>query len=74
MGIRNLLVEGGDELTKNFLRKRLFNEFYMFKSLKNLPKKNKYLNFTSFSILNDKYSRLKTNSKLANDKLIIYKN
>ena len=46
----------------------------MFKSPKNLPKKNKYLDFTSFSILNDKYSKLKTHSKLANDKLIIYKN
>ena len=37
-------------------------------------KKNKHLDFTSFSILNDKYSKLKTHSKLANDKLIIYKN
>ena len=73
IGIRNLLVEGGDELTKNFLRKRLFNEFYMFKSPKNLPKKNKYLDFTSFSILNDKYSKFKKHSKLASDRLIIYK-
>ena len=73
IGIRNLLVEGGDELTKNFLKKKLFNEFYMFKSPKNLLKKNKYLEFSSFKILNDKYSRLKTNSKLANDKLTIYK-
>ena len=50
MEIRNLLVEGGDILTKNFLQKKLFNEFYMFRSLKNLSKNKKHVNFTSFSI------------------------
>ena len=52
MEIRNLLVEGGDVLTKNFLQKKLFNEFYMFRSSKNLSKNIKHVNFTSFSILN----------------------
>ena len=74
MEIRNLLVEGGDILTKNFLQKKLFNEFYMFRSSKNLSKNKKHVNFTSFSILNTKYNKHKINSKLATDKLTIYKN
>ena len=73
-GIRNLLVEGGDKLTKSFLQKLMFNEFYMFKSSKNILKKNKYVNFTSFGILNTKYNRHKINFKLATDKITIYKN
>ena len=73
-GIRNLLVEGGDKLTKNFLQKLIFDEFYMFVSTKNLSKENKYVNFTSSDILNRKYYKHKMNIKLATDKLTIYKN
>ena len=73
-GIKNLLVEGGDELTKSFLQKVMFNEFYMFKSSKNLLKENKYVNFTSSDILNKKYDRYKTNFKLGTDKITIYRN
>ena len=74
IGIKNLLVEGGDKLTKSFLQKRIFNEFYMFKSSKNLLKENKYVNFTSSDILNTKYYKYKTNFKLGTDKVTIYKN
>ena len=73
LGVKNLLVEGGDKLTKSFLQKRMFNEFYMFKSSKNLLKGNKYVNFTSFGILDTKYN-YKTNFKLATDKITIYTN
>ena len=74
IGIKNLLVEGGDKLTKSFLQKRIFNEFYMFKSSKNLLKENKYVNFTSLDILNTKYNKHKINFKLATDRITIYKN
>ena len=74
LGIKNLLVEGGDKLTKSFLQKSMFNEFYMFKSSKNLLKKDKYVNFTSSDILNTKYDRYKKNFKLGTDKITIYKN
>ena len=74
LGIKNLLVEGGDKLTKSFLQKRIFNEFYMFKSSKNLLKDNEYVNFTSSDILNTKYDKYKTNFKLGTDKVTIYKN
>ena len=43
LGIRTLLVEGGDKITKNMLRKRLINLFYVFKSQKIYQKvKNTY--------------------------------
>ena len=74
IGIRNLLVEGGDNLTKNMLKKKLVNQFYLFKSIKNLSKSKKYLVFTSAYLLRDKYNiRSKIGSKLAKDNITIYK-
>ena len=32
IGCRNLLVEGGKNLTDSFIKNKLFNEFYLFKS------------------------------------------
>jgi len=40
-GISSLLVEGGKILTENFLKSKLFNEFYLFQSSENLNKKGK---------------------------------
>jgi diaminohydroxyphosphoribosylaminopyrimidine deaminase / 5-amino-6-(5-phosphoribosylamino)uracil reductase len=74
LGVRNLLVEGGDKITKNFLSKGLMNEFYLFKSPKNLPIRRKHINFTSFGILNTKYNNnYKVSSRLAKDNITIYK-
>jgi diaminohydroxyphosphoribosylaminopyrimidine deaminase/5-amino-6-(5-phosphoribosylamino)uracil reductase len=74
LGIKNLLVEGGDKITKNLLNNRLINQFYLFKSPKNLSKTKKYQIFTSMSILDNKYiNKSKISSKLAKDKITIYK-
>ena len=74
LGIRNLLVEGGDNLTKNMLKNMLVNEFYFFKSIKNLSKSKKYLTFTSTNILRGAYKiKSKISSKLAKDNITIYK-
>ena len=74
LGIRNLLVEGGDELTKNFLKNKLFDKFILFRSPKNLSKKIKHSIFTSLSILNNQYNRKpQITSKLAKDRITIYK-
>ena len=74
LGIRNLLVEGGDKITKDMLKNRLVNQFYMFQSLKILPKNKKYVIFTSNSILNKNYTvKSSIGSKLAKDKITIYK-
>ena len=73
-GIRNLLVEGGDMITKNMLENKLINDFYLFKSLKNLPSTQKHVMFTSKNILNKNYViRSTISSKLAKDKITIYK-
>ena len=73
-GIRNLLVEGGDKMTKNLLKRRLINQFFLFKSSKNLSKSKKHLIFTSLNILGKIYSaKSKTTTKLAKDNITIYK-
>ena len=42
IGIGSLLVEGGKKLTISFLKAKLFNKFYLFKSCVKLGKKGKY--------------------------------
>ena len=74
LNIRNVLIEGGDKLTKNFIKKRLINQFYLFQSPKNLSKSKKYLTFSSLNILKKVFGRNSSNtSKLAKDKITIYK-
>ena len=74
LGIKNLLVEGGDKITKNLLKNRLINQFYLFRSPKNLSKMKKYQIFTSFNILDNKYiNKSRISSKLAKDNITIYK-
>jgi len=41
IGIGSILIEGGKTLTKSLLRDKLINEFYLFKSKKNLGKLGK---------------------------------
>ena len=74
LGIRNLLVEGGDKITKNLLQNKLANQFYLFKSLKKLPIDNEIIYFTSYNLLNKNYRLRSTiSSKLAKDNIKIYK-
>ena len=74
LGVRYLLLEGGDKITKNFLKNRLINEFYLFRSPKNLSKNKNHLIFTSLGILDKEYSVKSTiRSKLAKDNITIYK-
>ncbi len=74
LGTRNLLVEGGDVITKNLIKKRLIDKFYLFKSLKNMKTTSKHKFFTSLKILNNTYKKKnKISSKLAKDDIIIYK-
>ena len=74
LGIRNLLVEGGDKLTKDMLYNRLVDQFYLFESPKNLSKNKEYVFFTSINILKNKYKiKSKMISNLAKDSITIYK-
>ena len=74
IGSRNLLIEGGDKITKNLLKNRLIDKFYLFKSPKKLLISRKYQIFTSFSVLNSMYKKKsKISSKLVKDNITIYK-
>ena len=73
MDIRNLLVEGGDKITKNMINHRLINEFYLFQGSKVLSKSKKHIIFSSFQILNKRYKKLKNTAKLAKNIITIYK-
>ena len=74
IGCRNLLVEGGNELTKNFLTKKIFNQFYLFKSPKKLSKLTKYKEFNGLNILKQNYKKkLKINSNFGKDTITLYK-
>ncbi len=74
LGVRNLLIEGGDKMTKNLIEKRLINTFYLFQSTKKISKNKVNKSFTSFEILKKVYKkRTKLSSKLAKDSITIYK-
>tara|TARA_Y100001970_G_scaffold7516_1_gene8642 strand:- start:18858 stop:19964 length:1107 start_codon:yes stop_codon:yes gene_type:complete len=74
LGTRNLLVEGGDKITKSMLNHKLVNQFYLFKSQKILSKSKKYVIFTSNDILSNNYKiKSKITSNLAKDNITIYK-
>ena len=73
-GIRNILVEGGDELSGSFLKNKLFNEFYLFKSPKNLSKSVAYKDFNCFKYLSQNYkNKKKINTLLGKDSITLYK-
>ena len=75
LGCRNILVEGGNELTKNFLSKKIFNQFYLFKSPKKLSKSTDYKEFNGFNILKQNYkTRIKINSNFGKDTVTLFKN
>ena len=74
IGIRNILVEGGNDLSGSFLKNKLFNEFYLFKSPKSLSKLVAYKDFNCFKYLSQKYkSKKKNNTKLGKDSITLYK-
>ena len=74
LGCRNLLIEGGNELSKSIIKKKLFNEFYLYKSKKNLSKLVTYKEFNFFKDLSQNYkSKSKLNTKLGKDLIMLYR-
>ena len=75
LGYRNTLVEGGDLLSTNFLKNRIFNQFYLFKSQKKLPTNSEFVKFNGLDYLNKKYTiKINHNSPYGKDKITLYKN
>ena len=74
LGLRNILVEGGNELTQSFLKERLFNQFYLFKSQKLISTNSDHIKFNGLKLLNDSYkSKIKLKSYFGNDTITHYK-
>ena len=74
LGTRNLLIEGGDVLTKNLIKNRLIDKFYLFKSSKNMKTSVKHKFFTSLNNLKRKYTqKAKISPQPAKDNITIYK-
>ena len=74
LGCRNILVEGGNELTKDFLNKKIFNLFYLFQSPKKLSKLTEFKEFNGFNIIKRNYkNKVKINSNLEKDTITLYK-
>jgi len=74
LGCRNLLVEGGNDLSKSIIKKKLFNQFYLFKSQKSLSKLVAYKDFNCFKVLSQKYkNKNKINKQLGKDLITLYK-
>ena len=72
-GCRNLLVEGGKTLTTSFLKDKIFNQFYLFKSLNKLGKKAKLNVYSELNLLSFKYKKKsKINSFTGDDIIYLY--
>ncbi len=72
-GINYLLIEGGYNLTKNLLKKKIFNEFFLFKSNITLSKKGRNNISSLISTLNINFKKKKKiNTFLDKDILINY--
>ncbi len=73
-GCRNLLIEGGNDLTNSLIKNKIFNKFYLFKSPKNLSKSLEYLKFSGLKKLNQKYTKkINLNLNLRKDRIILYR-
>ena len=74
-GCRNLLVEGGKDLSISFLKKRLFNQFYLFKSPNKIIKEGNFKEFNPLKYLKKTYKyKNKINTYLENNNIYLYKN
>jgi diaminohydroxyphosphoribosylaminopyrimidine deaminase/5-amino-6-(5-phosphoribosylamino)uracil reductase len=72
---RNLLIEGGNNLTHYLLKNRIFNKFYLYKSPKNLSKETEYLKFNGLDVLKKNYkNKFNLNLSLGKDNITLYKN
>ena len=74
LGCRNLLVEGGNELSKSIIKRKLFNQFYLFKGSKSLSKLVAYKDINFFKDLSQKYKNKNIiNTQLGKDLITLYK-
>ena len=74
LNCRNILVEGGNNLTSSFIKDMIFNQFFLFEGSKNLSKSCEFLEFKDLGLLKKKYKkRLKIKSNFGKDVITLYK-
>ena len=72
-GCRNILIEGGNDLTNSLIKDKVFNKFYLFKSPKQFSKDTEYLKFSGVNLLNKKYkNKINLNLNLRKDRITLY--
>ena len=75
LGCRNILIEGGSELTDYLLKKKIYNQFYLFKSPKKLSKFVEHKEFSGLKTLKQFYkNKLKLKSNFGKDTITLYRN
>ena len=75
LGSRNILIEGGDELTSYLLKNKSFDQFYLFKSPKKLSKLVEYKEFSGLKILRQNYkNKLMLKLNFGKDLITLHKN
>lgn len=75
LGCRNLLVEGGNDLTTSFLKSKMFNEFYLFKSFNKLSKLVTHKSFSGLKFFIKNFKNIsKINTRLGKDTITLYRN
>ena len=61
------------DIFKNLLKNKIFNEFYLFKSQKKLPTNSEFVKFNGLNILSKKYPfRQNLNSSYGKDTITLY--
>ena len=72
LNIHYVLLEGGKKLTLNFLKEKLVNEFFLFKTNTEINYKNNVKINNIISILNKNFKKKNIKTYLANDRLVKY--
>ena len=75
LGCRNILIEGGNDLTNYLIKNKLYNQFYLFKSPKKLSKSVEFKKFTGLKALKKIYKNtLRLKSNFGKDAVILHRN
>ena len=69
-----LKLDSLNQYFSSFLKERLFNQFYLFKSPKKLSTNSDYIKFNGLKFLRERYkSKIKLKSNFGNDTITHYK-
>ena len=74
LGLRNILVESGNDLSKSFISDKLFNDFYVLKSSNIIPISKGSKKFNSYAYLKKKYKYVhKIRGDYDNDQIKLFR-